>query len=347
MAQDNRIPAQEPVGQDERGEMDSIALGRHIKEAALSGDFDRAERLREQLIEQDSMNLTLILSTGEFIEQQKTKRLDQDHLAVWSHLYENFSEEETNRLFYSLEPAVIEPNKLLLAQGKVNHRLIFIDSGKVALFYRKEGKNKVVLQLSRGEVIGEDSFFEISLCPLSVATQTEVKLFSLRRAEAEKWHDVLPGLYEKLGDFCRKHGKGSHGVNQKLQDRRSSPRYPASGVVTATLLDQLGSLSSDYFKGGLSEISRSGLSFEIKCSSYETARALLARQVEISIMFAGSDQAAWVGRATIASVGYHLHNDYSVHLKLDEKIDKELFQTFPCNFEAVDDTAQDSEEQQG
>ena len=64
MAQDNRIPAQEPVGQDERGEMDSIALGRHIKEAALSGDFDRAERLREQLIEQDSMNLTLILSSG-------------------------------------------------------------------------------------------------------------------------------------------------------------------------------------------------------------------------------------------------------------------------------------------
>jgi CRP-like cAMP-binding protein len=343
MSDDNQIPVPGSIGQ---GEGDSIALGRRIKEAALSGDFKQAERLREQLIEKDPMNLTLIVSTGEVIERQKTRRLDQDHLAVWAHLYENFSEEETNRLFYSLEPAVIAPSKLLLAQGKVNNRLIFIDSGKVALFYRKENNNKVVLQLSRGEVIGEDSFFEISLCPLSAATQTEVKLYSLKRAEAEKWHDALPGLYEKLGDFCRRHGKGRQGLSQKKQDQRSSPRYEASGVVTATLLDQQGTPTADYFKGGLSDISRTGLSFEFKCSSYDSARALLARQVKISTLFSGSEVPAWVTRATIVSVGFHLHNDYSVHLKFDEKIDKQRFQTFPCGSAVGDAASQHGEEQQ-
>ena len=49
------------------------------------------------------MNLKLIVSTGEIIEQQKTKLLDRDHLAVWDNLYEDLTEEEAIKLRNTIE----------------------------------------------------------------------------------------------------------------------------------------------------------------------------------------------------------------------------------------------------
>ena len=311
-----------------------------IKEAALRGDFAEADALREELIAGDPMNLNLIVSTGEIIEEQKFKLLDKDHLAVWQELYQECNTEETNSLFYSLEPATIEPSKLLQVQGKVSNRLFFIDSGKVVLFYRKEDKNKVVLELGRGDIVGEENFFEISLCPLSAATQSEVNLYSLTRSAAEKWHEMQPGLYEKIRDFCQKTGKSKSGVAQKNLDRRSSSRYPVSGVVTATILDQEGKPSENYFKGPMTDISRTGLCFDIKCSNYETARAILARTIEISAVFSGGEDACWVQQGIITKVSFHLHNDYTVHVRLHDIIEEELFKSFPCDW-SVDDQSEE------
>jgi len=327
------------MSKEEEKQLDSEANEEHrtsdelaaaIKKAALKGDFVVAETLREKLISIDPVNLKSIVSTGEIIEEQKTKLLDKDHLAVWDGLYDNLTEEETNGLFYSMVPALIDPNKLLQVQGKLSSRLFFIDSGKVALFYRKEGKNIIATQLSRGDIVGESSFFEISLCPLSAATQAETKLYSLTRRAAEAWQEAHPGLYEKVAEFCRSRGKSGDAIAANELDRRSTRRYPISGVAGAVVLQKDGSPGAHRFKGGLSDISQTGLCFDIKCSRQETARALLAAEVELSLEFDGhpADPLRLTGQIT--KVGFHLHNDYSVHVKFSTPLDEESFKTLPC-----------------
>lgn len=329
MSNEDAIPVDPGGAQQSMGSND---LASAIKEAALAGKFREAEALRDKLIESDPMNLKLIVSTGEIIEQQKTALLDKDHLAVWDALYGDLTEEEINGLFYSMEAALLDTNKLLQVQGKLSNRLFFIDSGKVVLFYRKEGKNIIAAQLGRGDIVGESSFFEISLCPLSAATQGETKLFSLTRSAAEAWQETHPGLYEKIAEFCRKLGKSDEAIAANELDRRSARRYPISGVAGAVVLRKDGSPGDNRFKGGLSDISRSGLCFDIKCSRQETARALLAAEVELSLIFDGREDTPVKLQGQITKVGFHLHNDYSVHVKFIKPIDKEAFKTLPCQW---------------
>ncbi len=336
MSREDINPAESVSGSDTASSDDLAAA---IEKAALDGKFKEAETLREQLIKNDQMNLKLIVSTGEIIEQQKTKLLDKDHLAVWDSLYEDLTAEEANGLFYSMESAVIETNKLLQVQGKISNRLFFIDSGKVALFYRKEGKNIVVAQLGRGDIVGESSFFEISLCPLSAATQAETKLYSLTRQAAEAWREEHPGLSEKLAEFCRKQGKSAEAIASNELDRRSLTRYPVSGVVGAIVLQKDGSPGDNRFKGAMSDISQTGLCFDIKCSKQETARALLAAEIDMSLVFDGREDTPLNLRGQITRVSFHLHNDYSVHVRFLEQMEAETFKTLPCEWPEEDEGA--------
>ncbi len=299
----------------------SAALAGKIEAAAVRGSFLEAEQLRDELIRIDPMNLKLIVATGEMIEAQKTQLLDRDHLAIWQDLYQELSEEETNGLFYSLEPAAIAASRLLQVKGKISSRLFFVDSGTVALFYPKDGRNIIVAQLSRGDIVGELSFFEISLCPLSAATQSEVKLYSLTRAAAEQWRQPYPGLYEKLDRFCRLRGKSENAITASGLDRRTTPRYQVDGIAGAVVLDKSGQPTELRFKGPISDISAAGLCFEIKCSKQETARFLLAKMLQMHLDFDQDQGAAVDIRGQVTKVSFHLHNDYSVHVQFNEPLE--------------------------
>jgi len=307
----------------------SEKLASDIEAAAKQGRFGEAEKLRGELMRVDPVNLKLIVASGEMIEAQKTSLLDKDHLAIWQDLYQDLSEEETNALFYSLEPANIAPSKLLQVQGKMSSRLFLIDSGKVALFYPKDGKNVVVAQLGRGDIAGELSFFEISLCPLSAATQSEVKLYSLTRKAAEKWQEPHPGLYEKLDRFCRVKGKSGVAVASSNLDRRETPRYQVDGVAGAVILDKGEQPTELRFKGPISDISPTGICFEIKCSKQETARLLLAKTAELHLEFDDAPEAAVDLNGQVTKVSFHLHSDYSVHVRFNKAIDDVSFEKIP------------------
>lgn len=323
-------------GPQKQGQDSEILAGR-VRELASKGAFKEAEAVREELMNQDAMALSLIVSTAEFIEEQKTKFLDQKHLELWGKLYEDFSPEEINCLFYSLEKNTVAKGKLLMAQGKTNNRLFFLESGEVSVFYRQDGKYLTLLKLAAGDILGEDTFFEIALSSLSAGTLSEVSLRSLDRKEAQSWQDKIPGLYEKLGDYCRKYGRHEEASSQKDLDRRTTIRYPVSGVATAHILDQQRKKTSAYFKGGIVDISRSGICFTMKCSKPETARALLSRQLEISVAFKGDEDNPFQTRGTIVKVAFHLHTDYTVHVNLLQTIDEKRFQTFPCDWSVDED----------
>ncbi len=209
-----------------------------------------------------------------------------------------------------------------------------LESGKVTLYYRKGEKNYSVNQFTTGDILGEDSFFGISLCPFSAATQSEVHVCYLNRTTADDWHDSQPSLYGKLADFCRKYGIGERTAEQKSSDRRDHRRYPLKGSVAAYLLDDQGKRTATYFKGELSDMSRSGACFSIRCSRQQTARSLLSKDIDISITFDDQDEKTVELSGTIVKLSYHLHSDYTVHLKFSEILTIDLFKTFPCDWSA-------------
>lgn len=313
---------------------DVDTLTNQILRLARSGSFNEAERLREQLLETNPMAIDSIVSTAEVIETEKSKRLDPDHLSSWSDLYDSLTEEETICLFYSLKQAQLESGKLLLSQGRPNERLFFIESGTVALFYRKKGKNIRATNLGAGNIIGEDSFFGISLCPFYAATQSEVSVRYLHRSIADNWWVNQSGLYGKVAEFCRIHGIGEKTAEQKSSGRREHKRYPALGSAAAYILDEQGNRTQTYFKGDLSDLSRSGTCFAIRCSKQEIARTLLSRAVDIEIVFDDLPDKKIGVSGTIVKLSYHLHNDYSVHVRFSEVITLDLFKTFPCDWSA-------------
>ena len=99
------------------------------------------------------------------------------------------------------------------------------------------------------------------------------------------------------------------------------------GSVTAYPLDQQRQRTTTYFKGGLSDISRSGICFSIHCSRQQTARELLSRDTDIALVFNDQDDKTVELSGTIVKLSYHLHSDYSVH-----SID--LFKSLPCDWSA-------------
>ena len=53
-----------------------------------------------------------------------------------------------------------------------------------------------------------------------------------------------------------------------------------------------------------------------------------------SITFDDQDDKTIELSGTIVKLSYHLHSDYSVHLKFSEILNIDLFRTFPCDWTA-------------
>jgi hypothetical protein len=296
-----------------------------IQVSAKARDFKRADALREKLIEIDPMALSEIIKSSEIIEAEKAVGIDRDHLAIWAKLYDNLSDEERNCLFYSMKKFVVPPKKMLLTHGAQNNRLFLIDSGQVTIFFPKDGKNIVLAQLGRGDILGEYTFATISLCSASAVTHTEVKLMCLESSAADGWEEQYPGLYEKLVDFCLKSGRVDEIIRNKKMEKRRYERYPAEGKVNAILLTKDGKRSDVMFRGSLSDVSMAGICFTIHCTKKATARALLARYLLLSI--AGEDGSESVLPSTIGKVvrvSFHLYDDYSVHLQFNQLLPAEM-----------------------
>jgi CRP-like cAMP-binding protein len=316
------------VGTDSSGD----ALAQKIRGLAAAGAFAEADAVREQLLRSYPGAINLIVSTGEYIEEEKTKRLDPEHLALWQDLYDELSEEETNTLFYRLKQDRIPAGKVIFFQGKPNNRLFFVEGGEVTLFYRTAAKNVALGTVGRGSIIGEDTFFGISFCTFSAVTRSDITLRHLSRSDSADWPENQPGLVDKLRDWCHRVGRAEAAVRQKNLERRSHPRFPLTAVATAVILDGEGKATTSYFKGAVVDLSRSGICFSMKCTKKETARALLGRQVQVSLTLEEREGLLLQVRGTIVKLSFLLHSDYHVHVKLAATIEQELFKTFPCNW---------------
>jgi len=296
-------------------------LAKEITRLARGGDFSGAEKLRSTLLASHPMALSAIISTGEVIEEEKNLRIDKDHLAIWEKLYRTLTPEEQNCLFYATKKATVASGKVMLRQGKIVPRLLFIDSGRVTLFHSR-GDDRILLgQLSRGDVLGEETFFSHSNPTFSAGAQTEVQLRYLDKSATGSWEEQQPGLYQKLADYCQQNCRAGLLMNQKNIEKRRFKRKRSESKVTAFVLGTDGGRGDENFRGSLMDLSRNGACFEIHCPRAETAQALLGRLVDIELEpEADGQNGRMVLQGTIVKVGILLHNDFTIHVRLHTEL---------------------------
>jgi CRP-like cAMP-binding protein len=285
--------------------------------------FPEAEKLRERLLEVDPMALNEIISSAEIIEEEKTQSLDSIHMEIWSKLYDPLSNEEKNALFFAMKEATLESNKPVFVQGNMNSNLYFINSGELKEIYKQKEGVVLLSSLGSGQIAGQDNFFSNSVCTTSLVTATRVKLNYLAKDALAGWKKEFPNLEHLLETFCKGFTGPTELLKQKKMDRRSLKRVKISGIGQVNILNKSGVPMAKSFKGELTDISVGGLSFEVRITKEETARLLLGRRINIKYSFSQSIPAINIDQdGIIVGVYAYPFEDYSIHVKFDQMLDK-------------------------
>lgn len=292
---------------------------------AKKKDFAKAEVLREKLYEVDLMALSEIAKSGEIIDEEKSESIDQDHLVIWSKLYDTLTGEQANALYYAMKEVTYDVEETIFKQGERNSNLYFINQGQLKLVYSEGGREVLLKTLGTGHIAGEDTFFFESVCTTSMITLSRVKLNFLEKDALSKWGDEFPGLESRLNDYCLKLKSVRDLLKAQNLDRRSQKRVKISGKGVIQLLGASGKPLGRAFKGELSDISVGGLSYTIRISKKETVRLLLGRKMNIkfALPVEGSKQKIDKNGTAIGVRSHPLH-DYSIHIKFDKLLDEKL-----------------------
>jgi hypothetical protein len=290
-----------------------------IVAAAEARDFRRADEVHAELLAAFPAALSDIIKAANIIEEEKSAAIEKDHLLMWHKLYQTLSDEERNCLYYSMKKHLLPPKTLILAHRAVNDRLFLIEQGQVIIFRKKDGKNVVLAQLGPGDILGEYTFSNISLCSASAITRTPVQLRCLENRHTDAWEDKHPGLYEKLIDFCLKGGKVDEILKNRRLEKQRNERYPAEGRAKLTFLTAEGKPSDLVFGASLVDISLSGACLGIRFAQKATARSLLDKQLVLHLAAdRGSPPPTLSFLARVVRVSFLLYGDYTIHVSFSE-----------------------------
>lgn len=298
-----------------------------IVAAAKKKDFARAEALHKRLYDVDAMALTEIVKAGEIIEAEKSEALDRDHLDLWPELYASLTDEEANALFFAMKEQVFEPNDVILAQGKANDALYFINQGQLKSVFRQENRETLLCTVDKGEVVGNRTFFSISVCTISVIAQTRVKASVLHRGVLSQWQQEVPALESKLKNYCLTLTKTEDLLKKKGVDRRTQKRVPIQGKTRIQMISAAGRPAGKPFRGELADLSVGGVAFLIRSSKEETVRLLLGRRIHIAFKIRVKSEVTDIDRdASIIGIHYLQQNEYSLHARFEAEIDASLIE---------------------
>jgi len=295
-----------------------------IVKYAKEKDFSKAEVLRERLLEVDPMALTEIVKAGEIIEEEKSKSIDQDHLAFWTNLYDIFNKEEANVLYYAMKSGTCNADQTIIRQGELNSKLYFIDAGQLKMVFHKEGEEFLIKELNPGDIVGDDSFFYMTVCTTSVITLSLVEFHFLEKEILKKWEEEFPALASKLTNYCLGFEKIHDLLEKKDLDRRSHERVKIQVKMSIKPMDDSGVPIGKAIAGTLADISEGGLSFYIKTSKERAASMLMGPKLNMKfILPIGESQHQIEQNGTVVGVHYHLY-DYSINVKFDKMLDEKI-----------------------
>jgi len=292
---------------------------------AKEKDFEKAEALRNRLFEVDSMALNEIIRSGEIIEEEKSESIDQNHLDIWSDLYETMTTEEANALYYALKEKTYDIDQFLFKQGERNSYLFFVNQGQLKLIYHQEGREILLKTLEPGHIAGEDTFFSNTVCTSSLVTLSRSRLSYLDKKILFKWKDEFPSLEIKLRNYCSRGDRIQDLLKKRDLDRRSQKRIKILGKGLIQLKNVSGTPMGKVFRGELFDVSLGGLAFIFKISKKETAHLLLGRNLNMKFVIPGAGPQPKINKnGVVVGIRSLPFDDHSIHVKFD----KGLSETF-------------------
>jgi len=297
-----------------------------IEKHAKAKDFSTADMLRDKLVEIDPLSLAEIVKANEVIEQEKSEGVDQEHLQFWQELYGALSKEEINALYYAMTPDTCGKDEAIIRQGEPSSNLYFIDKGQFKVVFHKGEEEFLVRELNPGDVVGEDSFLQMSIATLSVVALTPAEFHALGKEHIEEWEADFPALVSKLKHYCSTLAETPDLLKKNDQDRRTHRRAKIQTKVTVSQLDGTDRPQAGPVLGTLSDISRGGVCFYIKASK-EKAKALFD-QPRLNLRFLlnsdGSEHQI-EGKGKVVGIHFHLY-EYAVSVRFDELLDEALIE---------------------
>jgi len=315
LAQDeNKV--QELIKQDKKDEAVQL-LFKMVVSCARAGRFQKAEALRKQIMEINSLALNEIVNSAEIIESEKAKAIDPHHMKIWAALYDNLSDEEANHFYFSLKKIILPAGKMIMQQGRVNNRLFLVDSGIIRIIVDQDQRQVFLKEVVKGEPVGCKTFFTISYATVTAVTKGPVTLHYLRREALVSLAEKYPGIDSRLESLCAGlvTKKVEDILKNKLTDRRHHKRFVLPGKVVFYCLDSNGQPGSTPVYGVMEDISQGGLSFTIRQSNKQTARMLLGSQALLNILPGEDEKRKIAKNGRVTSVYNQLFDNYLINFK--------------------------------
>jgi CRP-like cAMP-binding protein len=293
---------------------------------AQKKDFDNAETLRDKMMEIAPMALNDIIRSGEIIEEEKSKAIDQAHLNLWADLYKTMTKEESSTLYFAMKSVKFDSGHTVFRKGDHDSKLYFINKGKIKLFVNHEGNEKFIKELKPGNMMGAETFFSLSLCTTSATTLTPAELSYLDKTVLEKWESKSYGIEPKLHDYFLKTKKTDDASEEKGHQLRVQERIAISGKVKVQFLDSAGVPLGESIIGALSDVSQGGLSFYLNIKKEKISKLFLHPRLNMkfSLKTGGSEHPIEQNGTMIAAVPHFY--DFSIHVKFDSILDKRLIE---------------------
>jgi len=299
-----------------------------ITKSAKAKQFVRAEKLRQRLIEVDSMALQDIIKTAEIIEEAKNDAISHQQFQVWSKLREILTQEEFNHLYCLMDKISCQSGKTIVKQGEKHPFLYFINKGKVKLFFREKSDDVLIKILASGHIFGAESFFDVSVWTMSAVCFDTTELSVLSLADLNGLQDDFPALEPKLADFCRKYEAIRDFFTIRTRERREYKRYDIVEKTINVMIDDHGNGLNLSGRGELLDLSLGGTTFLYHISNKENSRKMLGSNISISLPLGASDNKTVSVKGLIIAVrGYNImEHEYTVHVRFNIQLDKRVLQ---------------------
>ncbi|MFH1480939.1 MAG: cyclic nucleotide-binding domain-containing protein, partial [Pseudomonadota bacterium] len=281
---------------------------------------------KEKLLEVDPMALNEIIKSNEIIEEEKSASIDQDYLNIWPELYKTLTREETNTLFYAMKSATYDANKSIFLQGESTSKLYFIYKGRLKMVFNQKDEEILIKELNPGDILGDDTFFYLTVCTTSAITLSRVELHFLEKGILTKWENEFSGIEPRLRDHCLGFEKIADLLKKRGLDRRSQKRVKISSKVSCQAIDASGSPIGQSIRGTLSDMSTGGLSFYLNIPKEKAAKMFLEPKLNIKFTLNEGESKKRIDQhGVVVAVLSHLY-DYSIHFKFDKMLDEKMIE---------------------
>ncbi|MBU1567871.1 MAG: cyclic nucleotide-binding domain-containing protein [Proteobacteria bacterium] len=309
----------ELLGRDQKRQAIALIM-QLLTSNAKAKRFQKAEQLRDWLLQIDSMALVESIRAAEIIEEEKSASISNEYLVIWKKLLDILSPEEFASLYHAMTPRNYPDGEMVVKQGELLPTLFFVNSGHVQMYAESQGREMPLKLFGPGEIMGGDIFFEASVWTVNAVSKGAfLSLLTLQRLQSQK--DNCPALHSKLKDFCTRYISPDILFKKTSRTRRHSERKKVSGRVTIEMLDQHGNDAGLAGKGELLDLSQGGVALSLRFTKKKNAAALLGQKIRVNIRpDVSTAPLLRIGKVMAVRCHDFVGSDYSLHIQFENEL---------------------------